>query len=212
MDDVLLVCLTEKRTAADIDRLAEVLAEVGGGGMKLIYEKSRAGPPGGPDPRPGRAGRRGAAELARAAPPRLPELAEPELVRHYTELSTRTFGIDTGFYPLGSCTMKYNPRVTSAPSACPASATCIRYQEDEGAQGALELMWRLQEMLAEVAGLDAVTLQPAAGAQGELTGLTLMRAYFADRGEDAHRGPHPRHRPRHQPGQRGHGGLHAGRA
>jgi glycine cleavage system P protein (glycine dehydrogenase) subunit 2 len=105
-------------------------------------------------------------------------------VRHYTELSTRTFGIDTGFYPLGSCTMKYNPRINERAVGLPGFADLHPYQEDEGAQGALELMWRLQEMLAEVVGLDAVTLQPAAGSQGELTGLTLMRAYFADRGED----------------------------
>jgi glycine dehydrogenase subunit 2 len=111
-------------------------------------------------------------------------MAEPELVRHYTELSTRTFGIDTGFYPLGSCTMKYNPRINERAVGLPGFADLHPHQEDEGAQGALELMWRLQEMLAEVVGLDAVTLQPAAGSQGELTGLTLMRAYFADRGED----------------------------
>jgi len=152
--------------------------------MKLIYEKSRAGRRAGRIPDPGVQPAEVPAELARAAPPRLPELAEPELVRHYTELSTRTFGIDTGFYPLGSCTMKYNPRINERAVGLPGFADLHPYQEDEGAQGALELMWRLQEMLAEVVGLDAVTLQPAAGSQGELTGLTLMRAYFADRGED----------------------------
>jgi glycine dehydrogenase subunit 2 len=78
--------------------------------MKLIYEKSRAGRRAGRIPDPGVEAAQVPAELARSQPPRLPELAEPELVRHYTELSTRTFGIDTGFYPLGSCTMKYNPR------------------------------------------------------------------------------------------------------
>ena len=152
--------------------------------MKLIYEKSRAGRRAGRIPDPGVAAAEVPAELARSTPPRLPELAEPELVRHYTELSTRTFGIDTGFYPLGSCTMKYNPRINERAVGLPGFADLHPYQEDEGAQGALELMWRLQEMLAEVVGLDAVTLQPAAGSQGELTGLTLMRAYFADRGED----------------------------
>jgi glycine cleavage system P protein (glycine dehydrogenase) subunit 2 len=151
--------------------------------MRLIYEKSR------PGRRAGRIGDPGVppAEvpegLARRTPPRLPELAEPELVRHFTELSTRTFGVDTGFYPLGSCTMKYNPRINERAAALPGFQDLHPHQEDEGAQGALELMWRLQEMLAEVVGLDAVTLQPAAGSQGELTGLTLMRAYFADRGE-----------------------------
>ena len=152
--------------------------------MKLIYEKSRAGRRAGRIPDPGVEVAEVPAELARTRPPRLPELAEPELVRHYTELSTRTFGIDTGFYPLGSCTMKYNPRINERAVGLPGFADLHPYQEDEGAQGALELMWRLQEMLAEVVGLDAVTLQPAAGSQGELTGLTLMRAYFADRRED----------------------------
>jgi glycine dehydrogenase subunit 2 len=152
--------------------------------MKLIYEKSRSGRRAGRIPDPGVAAAEVPAGLARAQPPRLPELAEPELVRHYTELSTRTFGIDTGFYPLGSCTMKYNPRINERAVGLPGFADLHPHQEDEGAQGALELMWRLQEMLAEVVGLDAVTLQPAAGSQGELTGLTLMRAYFADRGED----------------------------
>jgi glycine dehydrogenase subunit 2 len=152
--------------------------------MKLIYEKSRAGRRAGRVPDPGVQAAEVPAELARSRPPRLPELAEPELVRHYTELSTRTFGIDTGFYPLGSCTMKYNPRINERAVGLPGFADLHPHQEDEGAQGALELMWRLQEMLAEVVGLDAVTLQPAAGSQGELTGLTLMRAYFADRGED----------------------------
>jgi glycine dehydrogenase subunit 2 len=152
--------------------------------MRLIYEKSRAGRRAGRIPDPGVEAAEVPAELARSRPPRLPELAEPELVRHYTELSTRTFGIDTGFYPLGSCTMKYNPRINERAVGLPGFADLHPHQEDEGAQGALELMWRLQEMLAEVVGLDAVTLQPAAGSQGELTGLTLMRAYFADRGEE----------------------------
>jgi len=152
--------------------------------MKLIYEKSQPGRRAGRIADPGVDPAEVPAELARREPPRLPELAEPELVRHYTELSTRTFGIDTGFYPLGSCTMKYNPRINERAVGLPGFADLHPYQEDEGAQGALELMWRLQEMLAEVVGLDAVTLQPAAGSQGELTGLTLMRAYFADRGEE----------------------------
>src|SRR5439155_6195787 len=94
------------------------------------------------------------------------------------------FGIDTGFYPLGSCTMKHNPRVNERVVGLPGFRDLRPLQEEEGAQGALELMWRLQDILAEVAGLDAVSLQPAAGSQGELTGLLLMRAYFADRGEE----------------------------
>jgi glycine dehydrogenase subunit 2 len=157
--------------------------------VKLIYEKSQKGrrasalphyenlpsPPELP------------AELRRAEPPRLPEVPEFELVRHFTELSTRNFGVDTGFYPLGSCTMKYNPRINERLAALPGFARLHPLQEENGAQGALELMWRLQEILAEVTGLDAVSLQPAAGSQGELTGLLLVRAYFAARGEGEQR-------------------------
>jgi glycine dehydrogenase subunit 2 len=152
--------------------------------MKLIYEKSQAGRRGSSLPRYDLPKAEAPAELRRAAPPRLAELAEPELVRHFTELSTRTFGIDTGFYPLGSCTMKHNPRVNEQVVDLPGFRDLHPHQDEEGAQGALELMWRLQEILAEIAGLDAVSLQPAAGSQGELTGLLLMRAYFADRGEE----------------------------
>src|SRR5207245_82240 len=94
---------------------------------------------------------------------------------------------DTGFYPLGSCTMKHNPRVNERVVGVPGFRDLHPHQEEEAAQGALELMWRLQEILTEVAGLPAVTLQPAAGSQGELTGLLLMRAYFADRGEQEQR-------------------------
>ncbi len=156
--------------------------------MKLIYERSQAGrrasslPPRGdlPSVEPPE-------ELRRASPPRLPELAEPELVRHFTALADRNFGIDTGFYPLGSCTMKHNPRVNERLVMLPGFKDLHPLQEEDGAQGALELMWRLQEILAEVCGLDAVSLQPAAGSQGELTGLMVMRAYFADRGEAGER-------------------------
>ena len=156
--------------------------------MKLIYEKSKPG-------------RRASAiphyanlpaadlpeELRRAEPPRLPEVPEFELIRHFTELSTRNFGIDNGFYPLGSCTMKYNPRINERLVAMPGFANLHPLQDEAGAQGALELEWRLQEILAEVTGLDAVSLQPAAGSQGELTGLMLVRAYFEEKGETAQR-------------------------
>jgi len=151
--------------------------------MELIYEKSQAGRRAGRVPSYGLPVPEVPVALARKAPPRLPELAENEIVRHFTNLADRNFGVDTGFYPLGSCTMKYNPRVNERVVALPGFANLHPHQEDEGAQGALELMWELQEILAEVAGLPAVTLQPAAGSQGELTGLMLMRAYFADRGE-----------------------------
>ncbi|MGH3077019.1 MAG: aminomethyl-transferring glycine dehydrogenase subunit GcvPB [Gaiellaceae bacterium] len=152
--------------------------------MKLIYEKSRPGRRASTLPRHELPVPEVPEELARGRPPRLPEISEPELVRHFTALADRTFGVDTGFYPLGSCTMKHNPRVHERLAGLPGFRDLHPHQEDEAAQGALELMFRLQEMLAEIAGLPAVTLQPAAGSQGELTGLMLMRAYFADRGEE----------------------------
>ena len=152
--------------------------------MKLIYERSQAGRRASSLPHTNLPVPEIPEELRREQPPRLPEIAEPELVRHFTALSTRTFGIDTGFYPLGSCTMKHNPRVNERVVNLPGFRDLHPLQEEDGAQGALELMWRLQEILAEVAGLPAVSLQPAAGSQGELTGLMLMRAYFADRGEE----------------------------
>ncbi|HKB94931.1 MAG TPA: aminomethyl-transferring glycine dehydrogenase subunit GcvPB [Gaiellaceae bacterium] len=152
--------------------------------MKLIYERSQAGRRASVIPRPeGLPRTEVPEEFRRTEPPRLPEVPEFELVRHFTELSTRNFGVDTGFYPLGSCTMKYNPRVNERLVGLPGFAFLHPHQEEEGAQGALELEWRLQEILMEVTGLDAVSLQPAAGSQGELTGLMLVRAYFTDRGE-----------------------------
>jgi glycine dehydrogenase subunit 2 len=155
--------------------------------MKLIYEKSRAGRTAYSLPHYDLPAAEVPAELRRETPPRLPELSEPELLRHFTELSTRNYGVDTGFYPLGSCTMKHNPRVNERLALLPGFRDLHPHQEEEGAQGALELMWRLQEILAEVSGLPAVSLQPAAGSQGELTGLMLMRAYFEDRGETQRR-------------------------
>ncbi len=151
--------------------------------MKLVFEKSQPGRRASAVPRPDLPVPDIPAELRRQDAPRLPEISEPELVRHFTALADRTFGVDTGFYPLGSCTMKHNPRMNERAVSLPGFRDLHPLQEEDGAQGALELMWRLQEILAEIAGLDAVSLQPAAGSQGELTGLMLMRAYFADRGE-----------------------------
>ena len=151
--------------------------------MELIFEKSRPGRRAGRVPSYGLPVPEIPAELARERPPRLPEVPENEVVRHFTALADRNFGIDTGFYPLGSCTMKHNPRVNERAAALQGFRDLHPLQEDEGAQGALELMWELQQILIEIAGLPAVTLQPAAGSQGELTGLMLMRAAFADRGE-----------------------------
>jgi glycine dehydrogenase subunit 2 len=151
--------------------------------MKLIFEHSRPGRRAGRVPRPDLPVPEVPEQLRRKRAPRLPEVSESELVRHVTALADRNFGIDTGFYPLGSCTMKHNPRVNERLAALPGFRDLHPLQEDEGAQGALELMWRLEQYLTEIAGLPAVTLQPAAGSQGELTGLMLMRAYFADSGE-----------------------------
>jgi glycine dehydrogenase subunit 2 len=152
--------------------------------VKLVFEKSRPGRRAGRVPKPeGVSAPEIPAELRRTRPPRLPELPEVELVRHFTELSSRNFGIDTGFYPLGSCTMKYNPRLNERLAALPGFRDLHPLQEEDAAQGALQLMHELQEILAEVTGLDAVSLQPAAGSQGEVTGLMLMRAYFAEKGE-----------------------------
>jgi glycine dehydrogenase subunit 2 len=121
--------------------------------------------------------------LRRSAPPRLPEASEPEIVRHYVNLSKRNFDLDSGFYPLGSCTMKHNPRLHERVAALPGHARLHPLQDPRRAQGALELMFELQQSLAEIAGLPHVSLQPSAGSHGELAGVLLTRAYHADRGE-----------------------------
>src|SRR5215472_9701140 len=120
-----------------------------------------------------------------ADPPPLPEVGEIDLIRHFVNLSTRNMSIDTNFYPLGSCTMKYNPKRHERLAALPGMANVHPLQNAESCQGMLELLWELQNILAEIAGLDAVSLQPAAGAQGELTALFVAHAYFRDRGEKA---------------------------
>jgi glycine dehydrogenase subunit 2 len=123
------------------------------------------------------------ADAIRRRPAELPEVSEPEIVRHYNNLSKKNFDLDTGFYPLGSCTMKHNPKVNERVAALPGHARLHPLQEPEYAQGALELMWSLQGALAEIAGLPHVSLQPSAGSHGELAGLLLTRAYHEDRGE-----------------------------
>jgi glycine dehydrogenase subunit 2 len=123
------------------------------------------------------------ADLRRAEPPRLPEVSEPEIVRHYVRLSKRNFDLDSGFYPLGSCTMKHNPRLHERVAALPGHARLHPLQDPERAQGALELMWNLQGALAEISGLPHVSLQPSAGSHGELAGVLLTRAYHEDRGQ-----------------------------
>ncbi len=116
-------------------------------------------------------------------PPPLPEVGEIDLVRHYVNLSTRNMSVDTNFYPLGSCTMKYNPKRHERLAALPGMADLHPLQSDESCQGMLELLWELQNILTEIAGLDGTSLQPAAGAHGELTALLVAAAYFRDRGE-----------------------------
>ena len=119
----------------------------------------------------------------RDRPANLPEVAEPEIVRHYTRISKRNFDLDSGFYPLGSCTMKHNPRLHERVAALPGNSRLHPLQDESRSQGALELMWNLQQALGEVAGLPHVSLQPSAGSHGELAGVLLTRAYHEDRGD-----------------------------
>jgi glycine dehydrogenase subunit 2 len=123
------------------------------------------------------------ADYVADAPPPLPELAEPDVVRHYTNLSTLNMSVDTHFYPLGSCTMKYNPKRHERLAALPGFADLHPLQPDDTVQGLLRLLYDLQEMLAEISGLPAVSLQPAAGAHGELTALLVAAAWFRQRRE-----------------------------
>jgi glycine dehydrogenase subunit 2 len=118
-----------------------------------------------------------------AAPPLLPEVGEIDLIRHFVNLSARNMSIDTNFYPLGSCTMKYNPKRHERLAGLSGIADLHPLQSDASCQGMLELLWQMQNILGEIAGLDAVALQPAAGAHGELTALLVAAACFRDRGE-----------------------------
>ncbi len=113
----------------------------------------------------------------------LPQLSELEVMRHYKALSDRNFCIEKGFYPLGSCTMKYNPKVNELLASLEGFANLHPMQSDEDSQGALELMYNLQEKLKYITGMDAITLQPAAGAHGELTGMMIIKKYFEIKGE-----------------------------
>jgi glycine dehydrogenase subunit 2 len=113
----------------------------------------------------------------------LPEVSEADLVRHYTHLSQMNYAVDTGFYPLGSCTMKYNPKINEELARLPGFVNLHPYQDEASVQGALFLMCHLQEFLKEIGGFAEVSLQPAAGAHGELTGVLMMRAYHLDRGD-----------------------------
>ena len=114
----------------------------------------------------------------------LPDLPERDVMKHFVRLSQMNFSIDTGFYPLGSCTMKYNPKINEHIARLPGASLIHPNQDESTVQGALQIMHELENMLCEIGGIDAVTLQPAAGAQGEFTGLQIMRAYHEDRGEE----------------------------
>ena len=121
----------------------------------------------------------------RTAPLRLPHVSENELTRHYTALCKRIHGVNDGFYPLGSCTMKYNPKIDEDMAALPGFTQLHPLQPVETAQGALEALHVLGSELGEIFGMDAVTFQPAAGAHGEFTGVLLIKAYHTDRGDAA---------------------------
>ncbi|HEY1016028.1 MAG TPA: aminomethyl-transferring glycine dehydrogenase subunit GcvPB [Herpetosiphonaceae bacterium] len=114
----------------------------------------------------------------------MPELSETEVTRHFTRISQRNFCIDTGMYPLGSCTMKYNPKIHEEAARLPGFAHIHPLQDEASVQGALQLSYELQSLLAEISGFDQVCLQPAAGAQGEFAGILVFRAYHLDRGDD----------------------------
>ncbi len=122
-------------------------------------------------------------DLLRKGELELPEVSELDVVRHYTNLSNKNFGVDTGLYPLGSCTMKYNPKINEEVASLPSFASLHPLQDEKTAQGALELYYNLQHALASLAGLAEFTLNPYAGAHGELTGLMIMRQYHRDRGD-----------------------------
>ncbi len=123
------------------------------------------------------------AEYLRETEPELPEVSELQIMRHYTALSRRNYGVDSGFYPLGSCTMKYNPKINEDVARLQGFAHIHPYQPDEQVQGALELLFELQSSLEAITGMDLVTLQPAAGAHGEWTGLMMIRAFHEANGD-----------------------------
>lgn len=153
--------------------------------MKLLFERSHAGrhtdilpecdtPPFEYD-----------GALLRSELPKLPELSEIEISRHYTELAKQTYGVNDGFYPLGSCTMKYNPKINEESAALPGFTGIHPLQSAGSAQGALEVLYETEKLLCEITGMDAATLQPAAGAHGEYTGLLLIRRYHQSNGDTA---------------------------
>ncbi|ABR47557.1 Glycine dehydrogenase (decarboxylating) [Alkaliphilus metalliredigens QYMF] len=123
------------------------------------------------------------AEMIRDQDVELPELSQGDVMRHYTLLSNKNFGVDTGFYPLGSCTMKYNPKVNEDIARLAGFSHIHPYQPEETVQGALALTYELDQMLSEITGMERVTLQPVAGSHGEMTGLMIIKAYHESRGD-----------------------------
>ena len=235
MEKEILVCVTEKHSREDIDRLAEILEGIrdesgefrspetnprapyfqafkalkafsfrGAKDERRVAGRLRAGSERTLDLRAGGRGRKGyslprldveKAEAEKIWPRKwirkdlegFPEMSEVEVVRHFTRLSQWNYGVDSGFYPLGSCTMKYNPKVNEDLARLPGFAGAHPYLPEEISQGALQLMYDLERFLCEISGMDRVTLQPSAGAQGELTGMLMIRAYLTDRGNPRHK-------------------------
>lgn len=151
---------------------------------KLIFDYSKPGRCGVDLPEYSYPAAELSAELMRTAPAALPEVDEPTVVRHYTNSSNNNFGVDTGFYPLGSCTMKYNPKINEAMVAASALANLHPRQPAASVQGALKVYRCLEKALSEIGGMAEFTLNPFAGAHGEYTGLMVIRRYFLDRGEE----------------------------
>ncbi len=153
--------------------------------MKLLFERSTPGHRHTLMPEPDVSAPALPEALRRTTRPHLPEISEIELGRHYTELAKQTHGVNDGFYPLGSCTMKYNPRVNEGTASLPGFTDIHPLQPASTVQGALAVLAETADLLSEICGMDAVTLQPAAGAHGEYTGLLLIRAYHLHRGDTA---------------------------
>ncbi len=156
---------------------------------QLIFELSKSGRRAARLPQPESAVEAALTDLLpsdalRQSPPPLPEVAEPDVVRHFTNLSTQNMSVDTHFYPLGSCTMKYNSKRNERMAALPGIGNVHPYQLEGSMQGLLQLLYEVQEIFAEISGLPSVSLQPAAGAHGELTALMVAAAYFRERGEN----------------------------
>lgn len=149
--------------------------------MELIFEISKEGRRGFIPPKMDVKPYKIEPKYTRKNAPKLPEVTEGDVVRHYTNLSRLNYAVDTGFYPLGSCTMKYNPKLNERVASLPGFSEIHPYQDSKTAQGALQLMYELGESLKKITGMDAMTLQPAAGAHGEYTGIAIVRQYHRNR-------------------------------